>query len=101
MVRDQRPYNPGGALPQDGAPSPLACLAALATAMRASHHLPMPDRHGHAFSAVDMQPDPDGWVSVLDRVRQAPFYRAYKARVMELLAPQLGRCYLGGRRRNR
>lgn len=54
----------------------------------------MSERYGHPFSAVDDQPVPDCWVAVLDRVRQEPFYRAYKARAMELLAPRLGRCYL-------
>lgn len=54
----------------------------------------MPERHGHAFSTVDAQPDPDSWVAVLDRVRQEPFYRAYKAQVVQLLALQPGRRYL-------
>jgi hypothetical protein len=51
----------------------------------------MSERHGHPFSAVDDQPAPDSWVVVLDRVRQEPFHRAYKARAMELLAPRPGR----------
>lgn len=50
--------------------------------------------HGHPFSAVDDQAAPDSWVAVLDRVRQEPFYRAYKARAVALLAPRPGRRYL-------
>ena len=48
------------------------------------------DRPQHGFTAVDAQPDPRAWVGVLDTVRQEPAYRAYKARVAELLAPRAG-----------
>jgi hypothetical protein len=54
----------------------------------------MSERHGHPFSAVDDQPAPGSWVAVLDRLRQEPFYRAYKARAVELLVPRPGRRYL-------
>lgn len=49
---------------------------------------------GHAFSAVDEQPDPSAWIDVLDRVRRDPFYAAYKQRVGELLRPVRGGLYL-------
>jgi SAM-dependent methyltransferase len=41
----------------------------------------------HGFTAVDDQPDPRAWVRVLDEVGKEPFYLAYKARVVQLLAP--------------
>jgi SAM-dependent methyltransferase len=55
----------------------------------------MPDgRVEHGFTAVDRQPNPAGWIGVLDALHREPFYARYKARVIELLAPQRGRSYL-------
>lgn len=51
-------------------------------------------RGEHGFTSVDEQPEPDSWVAVLDRIRREPFYRAYKRRVLELLAPCDGGVYL-------
>jgi SAM-dependent methyltransferase len=48
----------------------------------------------HGFTAVDAQADPQAWVGVLDRLGREPFYAAYKARTVELLAPVRGGCYL-------
>ena len=48
----------------------------------------------HAFTNVDAQNRPESWVDVLDRLRREPFYVAYKARVMELLAPRREGLYL-------
>jgi hypothetical protein len=31
----------------------------------------------HGFTDVDAQPEPAAWVTVLDRVADEPFYRAY------------------------
>jgi SAM-dependent methyltransferase len=39
---------------------------------------------------VDAQPDPGYWVGVLDTAREEPAYRAYKARVAQLLEPREG-----------
>jgi SAM-dependent methyltransferase len=52
------------------------------------------ERVGHAFEAVDEQADPAAWIAVLDRLREEPFYRTYKARVAELLRPRHGGRYL-------
>jgi SAM-dependent methyltransferase len=41
----------------------------------------------HQFEQVDAAPDPRQWVSVLERLHAEPFYRAYKARVRDLLGP--------------
>jgi SAM-dependent methyltransferase len=49
---------------------------------------------GHGFTAVDDQTDPDDWVRVLDKLGQQPFYRTYKARILELLDPARGGRYL-------
>lgn len=49
---------------------------------------------GHGFTAVDDQPDPGAWVRLLDKLDQEPFYRGYKARVLELLGPARGGRYL-------
>jgi SAM-dependent methyltransferase len=48
----------------------------------------------HGFTGVDDQPDPHAWVGVLDRLDREPFYRAYKARIVELLDPVAGGLYL-------
>lgn len=48
----------------------------------------------HGFTAVDRQEDLAAWVRTLDTVQREPFYAAYKARTLELLAPQPGRRYL-------
>jgi hypothetical protein len=48
----------------------------------------------HGFTSVDDQSDPDAWVRLLDRLGEEPFYAAYKARVLELLAPAAGGRYL-------
>jgi SAM-dependent methyltransferase len=48
----------------------------------------------HGFTRVDAQADPRAWVDVLDRVREEPAYRAYKARVAQLLRPVAGGRYL-------
>jgi SAM-dependent methyltransferase len=48
----------------------------------------------HGFTSVDDQSDPDAWVRLLDRLGEEPFYAAYKARVLELLAPVAGGRYL-------
>lgn len=48
----------------------------------------------HGFTAVDRQEDPSAWVRTLDTVGREPFYAAYKARTLQLLAPQPGRRYL-------
>lgn len=48
----------------------------------------------HGFTAVDRQDDPAAWVRTLDTLQQEPFYAAYKARSLDLLAPQAGRRYL-------
>lgn len=48
----------------------------------------------HGFTAVDEQADPHAWVGVLDKLRQEPFYVAYKARTVQLLAPVKGGRYL-------
>jgi len=43
---------------------------------------------------VDSHEDPDSWIKVLDKLRQEPFYIAYKKRVVELVRPQAGGLYL-------
>ncbi len=48
----------------------------------------------HGFEHVDDEPDPKAWVDVLDRLHAEPFYREYKARVRELLAPERSGRYL-------
>jgi protein-L-isoaspartate O-methyltransferase len=48
----------------------------------------------HAFTDVDAQPDPHAWVRVPDTLRQEPPYTGYKQRMVELLEPQRGGCYL-------
>jgi SAM-dependent methyltransferase len=48
----------------------------------------------HAFSAVDEQEDPSAWIGVLDTVRREPAYASYKARLAELLRPDVGGRYL-------
>jgi SAM-dependent methyltransferase len=48
----------------------------------------------HGFTSVDRQDEPRFWVDVLDRVRDEPAYRAYKARIGELLRPVEGGTYL-------
>jgi SAM-dependent methyltransferase len=48
----------------------------------------------HAFGHVDAQPDPQGWIGVLDKLRDDPLYAAYKRRVIELLDPRPGGRYL-------
>ena len=49
---------------------------------------------GHGFTAVDAQDDPRFWVAALDRLQQEPFFRAYKARLVELLGPRRFGVYL-------
>jgi SAM-dependent methyltransferase len=51
-------------------------------------------RREHAFTDIDVQPDPAAWVEVLDKVRREPLYAAYKRRTVELLDPQPGGRYL-------
>jgi SAM-dependent methyltransferase len=48
----------------------------------------------HGFTAVDRQPNPSDWISVLDTLHREPFYVSYKARVAERLAPRPGQRYL-------
>ena len=48
----------------------------------------------HGFVDVDGQERPEDWVRVLDRIDAEPFYRAYKARVRELLRPAAPGRYL-------
>jgi SAM-dependent methyltransferase len=48
----------------------------------------------HGFTAVDDQPRPRDWVSVLDRISAEPFYAGYKTRIHELLQPVPGGRYL-------
>ncbi len=54
------------------------------------------DEHepGHGFTSVDRRTEPRFWIDVLDRVRREPAYRAYKARIAELLEPRAGGTYL-------
>ncbi|MFC1475637.1 methyltransferase domain-containing protein [Candidatus Zixiibacteriota bacterium] len=55
----------------------------------------MRDKHiVHGFTAVDNQPDPRFWVTVLDKTCRDPFCIAYKTRVKELLDPRPGGVYL-------
>jgi len=42
----------------------------------------------HAFTRVDQAARPADWVECLDRLHGEPFYREYKARVREILAPR-------------
>ena len=56
-------------------------------------HRPAPTVE-HAFTAVDAQADPQAWIEVLDTLNQEPFYVAYKARTVQLLAPVQGGRYL-------
>ncbi len=51
-------------------------------------------RPAHGFTAVDRQADPAAWVRTLDTMQREPFYVAYKARSLQLLAPQPGQRYL-------
>jgi SAM-dependent methyltransferase len=53
-----------------------------------------PSRPNHGFTHVDAQPDPAAWVRVLETLHQEPFYRTYKARIIELLAPKPGERFL-------
>jgi SAM-dependent methyltransferase len=48
----------------------------------------------HGFTAVDAQADPHAWIRVLDTLSREPFYVAYKARTLQLLAPVQGGRYL-------
>ncbi len=45
------------------------------------------ERRPHSFEDVDRAEQPGAWIGVLDRVAHEPFYRHYKARVRELIAP--------------
>src|SRR5262249_54213921 len=56
--------------------------------------LVQPSRLEHAFTRVDDEEDPRAWVDCLDRVQRKPFYREYKARIREILAPRAGGLYL-------
>jgi ubiquinone/menaquinone biosynthesis C-methylase UbiE len=49
---------------------------------------------GHGFTDVDAQDRPEAWVECLDTLHRHPFYRTYKARVAELVAPRSGGLYL-------
>ncbi len=51
-------------------------------------------RQQHGFEQVDREPDPAAWVDCLDTLHGERFYREYKARVRELLAPEPSRRYL-------
>src|SRR5262245_48902229 len=42
---------------------------------------------GHGFTRVDEDARPGAWVECLDILHGVPFYRDYKARVREMLAP--------------
>jgi len=42
----------------------------------------------HGFTRVDQEPRPAEWVECLDKLHAEPFYRDYKQRVRELLAPR-------------
>lgn len=44
----------------------------------------------HGFTSVDRQPDPGAWVACLDKLRNEPFYVAYKRRSVELLEVKRG-----------
>jgi SAM-dependent methyltransferase len=48
----------------------------------------------HGFTDVDTQPEPTAWITVLDRLTDEPFYRAYQQRVRDLLHPVPRRRYL-------
>lgn len=48
----------------------------------------------HGFTRVDETARPADWVECLDRTHREPFYRAYKARVRQILAPRPGGLYL-------
>jgi SAM-dependent methyltransferase len=48
----------------------------------------------HGFTDVDTQQEPSAWVTVLDRLADEPFYRAYQQRVRDLLHPAPRRRYL-------
>ena len=55
----------------------------------------MPEsREAHGFTRVDHEARPEAWVEVLDTLRAHPFYRAYKRRVLELLAVDSTGLYL-------
>jgi ubiquinone/menaquinone biosynthesis C-methylase UbiE len=55
----------------------------------------MPSRRiEHGCTAVDQQPDPAQWIACLDKIQREPFYAAYKRRVVELLEPRAGECFL-------
>jgi SAM-dependent methyltransferase len=51
-------------------------------------------RFEHGFTAVDQQDDPGAWIACLDKIHREPFYAAYKRRVVELMEPRAGQCFL-------
>ena len=48
----------------------------------------------HGFTRVDEETRPAAWVECLDTLHSEPFYRQYKNRVQEILAPEPSRLYL-------
>jgi SAM-dependent methyltransferase len=49
---------------------------------------------GHGFTRVDEEARPREWVECLDKLHAEPFYRDYKRRVREILAPRPEGLYL-------
>jgi SAM-dependent methyltransferase len=52
------------------------------------------DEQGHAFEAVDAARDPAALIRSLDVLSREPFYRQYKRRLRELVAPRAGERFL-------
>jgi len=52
------------------------------------------DEVEHGFTRVDREARPADWVECLDKLHGEPFYRAYKERVREILAPRPAGLYL-------
>jgi SAM-dependent methyltransferase len=48
----------------------------------------------HGFTRVDLEARPGQWVECLDKLHREPFYRDYKQRVREILAPRPDGRYL-------
>jgi SAM-dependent methyltransferase len=48
----------------------------------------------HGFTRVDDTPRPADWVECVDAMQREPFYRGYKERVRQILAPRAGALYL-------
>src|SRR5262245_49435187 len=48
----------------------------------------------HGFTRVDDAARPADWVECLDLIQREPFYRAYKDRIKQILAPRATGLYL-------